>query len=68
MRNRAATNDNQERCNLRLTAETVASIDVVRARRPGFLSRNSWIAEAIREKLAKEGVEATSQPRSAANA
>jgi hypothetical protein len=33
------------------------SIDIARARRPGFMSRNSWIAEAIREKLASEGID-----------
>jgi hypothetical protein len=33
------------------------SIDVARERRPGFMSRNSWIAEAIRDKLMQEGIE-----------
>ena len=30
------------------------AIDDVRAKRPGIVSRNTWIAEAILEKLARE--------------
>lgn len=45
------------RSNLRLPEPLVRSIDIARARRPGFMSRNSWIAEAIREKLTSEGID-----------
>jgi hypothetical protein len=68
MKKRAASNDNQGRCNLRVAANTLASIDAARARRAGFLSRNSWIAEAIKEKLQREGVEPAPEHRSALNA
>jgi metal-responsive CopG/Arc/MetJ family transcriptional regulator len=46
---------NQERCNLRLSEDLLSSIDAARSARAGFVSRNSWIAEAIHEKLSKEG-------------
>lgn len=46
-----------DRCNLRLPAQVVRSIDRARAKRPGVLSRNSWIAEAIRDKLSGEGIQ-----------
>lgn len=47
-----------DRINLRLAPETFAEIDRLRARRPGAVSRNTWIAEAIEEKLAREQSEA----------
>jgi predicted HicB family RNase H-like nuclease len=40
--------------NLRLAAETFAQIDAACAARPGAVSRNTWIAEAVQEKLARE--------------
>lgn len=43
-----------DRINLRLSAETFGAIDAARAVRPGRVSRNTWIAEAIEEKLARE--------------
>lgn len=43
-----------DRLNLRLSAETFARIDAARADRPGSVSRNTWISEAIAEKLARE--------------
>lgn len=46
-----------ERCNLRLPEHVMHVIDEARRNRPGFVSRNSWIAEAIRDKLKKEGVD-----------
>jgi metal-responsive CopG/Arc/MetJ family transcriptional regulator len=58
-------NESRERCNLRLSEEIVSSIDAARAKRPGFISRNSWIAEAILEKLSKEGVRNPRQSKSA---
>lgn len=42
-----------DRINLRLSAETFQAIDVACAERPGTVSRNTWIAEAIEEKLAR---------------
>jgi len=46
-----------ERCNLRLPNQVILAIDETRAKRPGFVSRNSWIAEAIRDKLKQNGVD-----------
>jgi hypothetical protein len=43
-----------DRINLRLPAETFEAIDGNRIRRPGNISRNTWITEAIHEKLVKD--------------
>ena len=43
-----------DRINLRLSADMFATIDAARADRPGNISRNTWITEAIAEKLARE--------------
>ncbi len=43
-----------DRFNLRLDPETFEAIDIVRAKRPGNISRNTSITEAIQEKLARE--------------
>ena len=48
---KTATLRTLDRINLRLEAETVAAIDEVCAARPGNVSRNTWIAEAVQEKL-----------------
>ena len=42
------------RTNLRLTPELWQSIDGARLKRPGNVSRNTWITEAVQEKLARE--------------
>lgn len=42
------------RANLRLTPHLWLAIDFSRGRRAGNVSRNTWIAEAIMEKLAHE--------------
>jgi hypothetical protein len=47
-----------DRINLRLSPETFAAIDRARTARPGHVSRNTWLTEAVQEKLARE----TSQP------
>ena len=47
-----------DRINLRLSAETFDTIDASRAARPGNISRNTWITEAIEEKLARESATA----------
>lgn len=53
-----------DRINLRLPAETFDAIDASRTARAGNISRNTWITEAIAEKLAREGV-AAEQPTGA---
>ncbi|MCR5876890.1 hypothetical protein LRS10_23670 [Phenylobacterium sp. J426] len=57
-----------DRINLRLSAATFAAVDECRAARPGSVSRNTWIAEAIEEKLARDasaGAQAEGQRRNA---
>ena len=44
------------RTNLRLGSDVLAAIDRARELRPGTVSRNTWISEAIQEKLARENV------------
>lgn len=43
-----------DRINLRLSAPTFAAIHQARAARPGHVSRNTWLTEAVEEKLARE--------------
>jgi hypothetical protein len=43
-----------DRINLRLPADTFEAIDAARAGRPGNISRNTWITEAVEEKLARD--------------
>jgi metal-responsive CopG/Arc/MetJ family transcriptional regulator len=43
-----------DRINLRLPPETFEAIDTARGERPGAVSRNTWITEAIEEKLARD--------------
>lgn len=42
------------RQSLRLTNETWKEIDAAREKRAGCVSRNTWITEAVLEKLARE--------------
>ncbi len=49
-----AKKDDRSRQSVRLHPEMWEAIDFVHARRPGVVSRNTWIAEAILEKLARE--------------
>lgn len=51
-----------DRINLRLAAETFARIDAACAARPGNVSRNTWVAEAVQEKLAREPQTAAHNP------
>jgi len=44
-----------DRINLRLAGDAFAAIDAACAARPGNVSRNTWIAEAIEEKLGRDG-------------
>lgn len=50
-----------DRFTLRLSAETFAAVDSARAARPGHVSRNTWVSEAVQEKLAREAAN-QSQP------
>lgn len=43
-----------DRINLRLSPATFSALDAARSARPGRVSRNTWIAEAIEEKLARD--------------
>lgn len=40
---------------LRLESDIMTAIDALRAKRTGNISRNTWIAEAIAEKLERAG-------------
>ena len=51
---KATTVGSLDRINLRLPAETFDAIDACRADRTGVVSRNTWITEAVAEKLARE--------------
>ncbi|WP_261505410.1 hypothetical protein [Burkholderia multivorans] len=44
-----------ERINLRLAPEVLKAIDAECLRRAGNVSRNTWITEAVTEKLARHG-------------
>lgn len=43
------------RINLRLPSEMLEAIDSERLQRVGNVSRNTWIAEAVQEKLNRDG-------------
>ncbi len=47
--------DKRDRTNLRLSPEALAAIDYARLQIPAKVSRNTWINEAIQEKLARDG-------------
>jgi hypothetical protein len=46
--------EDRQRKNIRLEIELWEGIEGSIARRPGKTSRNTWIAEAVREKLERE--------------
>lgn len=50
---KSATVRTLDRINLRLAPETFEAIDESRGQRAGNISRNTWITEAIEEKLAR---------------
>lgn len=56
-----------DRINLRLSHATFQAIDQARAARPGRISRNTWIAEAIEAKLAEEEALSERTQNAAAN-
>lgn len=43
-----------DRINLRLPPEMFEKIDALRSQRVGHVSRNTWITEAIQEKLVRD--------------
>ncbi len=51
---KATTVGSLDRINLRLPAETFDAIDACRTQRTGVVSRNTWLTEAVEEKLARE--------------
>lgn len=55
------SNRNLDRMNLRLPQDTLEAIDVSRSYRVGSVSRNTWIIEAIAEKLANEHVKVSGE-------
>ncbi len=58
-----AKKDDRPRQNVRLHPQLWEAIDDVRTKRPGVVSRNTWIAEAILEKLAREQDTGEPSPR-----
>ena len=48
----------EHRANLRLSAEIYEAIDTLRLRLPGNVSRNTWIALAIDEKIRRDMADA----------
>lgn len=46
--------DNRARQSLRLVQQIWEAIDSARSRRAGTISRNTWITEAILEKIARD--------------
>lgn len=54
MTSRTHKQPKEGRSTLRLSSELWTAIDNARDKRPGNVSRNTWLVEAITEKLAKE--------------
>lgn len=52
--------DTRNRQNLRLEPEAWEAIDAAREKRGGYIPRNTWITEAILEKLEREKARGTS--------
>jgi len=48
------TRDKLERFTVRLSPQVLAAIDDARDQRAGIVSRNTWITEAVHEKLSKQ--------------
>ena len=57
-----------ERTNLRLAPDLLKAVDAARAGRAGKISRNTWITEAVEEKLAREGTDKNGQKSKGKNA
>jgi predicted HicB family RNase H-like nuclease len=56
----------RERINLRLSPEVLEAIDAECSRRAGSVSRNTWITEAVTERLAR--LASASRPQGAGGA
>jgi predicted HicB family RNase H-like nuclease len=56
-----------ERINLRLSPEVLEAIDAECSRRAGNVSRNTWITEAVTERLARLGSSSRTQGAGGAN-
>jgi predicted HicB family RNase H-like nuclease len=55
----ASQEENQEReriFNMRVPESLIAKVDALRKRRTGKISRNTWILEAIEDKVERESV------------
>jgi len=50
----------EHRSNLRLSPDTYKAIDLLRKRMPGNVSRNTWIAIAVQEKIDRDMLAAKS--------
>ncbi len=57
MDSKPTTIQSLDRINLRLPGETFEAIDASRCARSGNVSRNTWITEAIEEKLRRDRLE-----------
>lgn len=57
----------QGRMNLRLPSDMLGAIDADRSSRPGNISRNTWILEAVAEKLRGQDRELAPQLDEAGN-
>lgn len=55
MRDTQAEKQPLERINLRLPKTVLDQIDTQRSGRTGFVSRNTWIIEAVQERLVRLG-------------
>jgi predicted HicB family RNase H-like nuclease len=58
---KSSTIHDKGRLNLRLSAQVFEAIGEACASRPGSVSRNTWIAEAIKEKLVRDGFDPDEQ-------
>ena len=56
-----------ERINLRLSPEVLEAIDAECSRRAGSVSRNTWITEAVTERLERLALSSRSQSAEGAN-
>jgi len=54
-----------QRFNIRLASSVLVAVDAACERRAGTVSRNTWIAEAVAEKLAREEQAKGSEAKSA---
>lgn len=53
---------------IRLPQETWDKVDILRKRQPGNVSRNTWVASAIQEKLERDGDKPASEGQGGSDA